>query len=182
MILRSDKLEQLEFKLEKIIGIENFSPTGKVRNTTLLLDSCITFIHMYYQNEIFHPKSCWTPVTSPSDLKQRGSKRRKKVFSSATSFLCGRWTEPKDSIVLPWSNTFSYSPAATVEKFWNIFICRKKKFYGSSKERECCVLPVFFPVDLLLFNKSTGIETGKSQICAMCQDSPRVPKGQLISK
>ena len=35
---------------------------------------------LYYQNEIFYPKSSWTPVTSPSDLKQRGSKIEKKVF------------------------------------------------------------------------------------------------------
>ena len=61
------------------------------------------------------------------------------------------------------------------EKFEEIFFS-----YGSSKERECCVLPVFFPVDSLLFNKSTGIETGISHLCAMCQDSPSVPEKSIF--
>ena len=172
--LRSNRLEQLKFKLEKIIGIEK--PTGKVRRYSLLLDSCITFILPKWDLPF---KVMLNTRNIPFGLKTKGVKKREKSFSSATSFLCGRWTEPKDSIVLPWSNTFSYSPAATVEKFWNIFICRKK-IYGSFKEREGCVLPVFFPVDSPLFNKSTGIETGKSHFCAMCQDSPRVPKESIF--
>ena len=115
--------------MEKIIGIEK--PTGKVRRYSLLLDSCITFILPKWD---LQSKVMLNTRNIPFGLKTKGVKKRVKSFSSATSFLCGRWTEPKDSIVLPWSNTFSYSPAATVEKFWNIFICRKKNSMGPPRK------------------------------------------------
>ena len=54
--------------------------------------------------------------------------------------------------------------------------------YANQTISQRCVLPVSFPVDLLIYgsNKSTGKETGKTHLCACA--GPQKPEKLTLSK